>query len=122
MALAVTEAELQRILDDVAFTRSYGFRLQAIGDGECTLEVPFRTEFEHCAVLLIGEGMDIANSDPLLARGVAFKPMHRLCLQDRHELVTAIGDRRRDPFETQQGLRRSTRKSLRQVSSARHFA
>src|SRR6266853_886392 len=47
MALAVTEAELQRILDNVAFTRSYGFRLQAIGEGECTLEVPFRTDFER---------------------------------------------------------------------------
>jgi len=37
MTLAVTEAELRRLLEEVAFTRSYGFRLQAIGDGRCTL-------------------------------------------------------------------------------------
>jgi hypothetical protein len=55
MALAVTEAELQGILDDVAFTRSYGFRLQAIGDGECTLEVPFRTEFERPGGIVSGQ-------------------------------------------------------------------
>jgi len=55
MALAVTEAELQRILDNVAFTRSYGFRLQAIGEGECTLEVPFRTDFERPGGIVSGQ-------------------------------------------------------------------
>src|SRR3989454_10382950 len=47
MALAATEAELRGILEDVAFTRSYGFRLQAIDEGQCTLEVPFQAAFER---------------------------------------------------------------------------
>ena len=55
MALAVTGAELQRILDDVAFTRAYGFRLQALGDGECTLEDPFRTDFERPGGIVSGQ-------------------------------------------------------------------
>jgi acyl-coenzyme A thioesterase PaaI-like protein len=68
MALAVTEAELQGILDDVAFTRSYGFRLQAIGDGECTLEVLFRTEFERPGGIVSGQVfMAAADVDDVLA-------------------------------------------------------
>jgi len=41
MTLAVTEPELVHLLAEVPFTRSYGFRLQSIGDGECALYVPF---------------------------------------------------------------------------------
>lgn len=47
MDLAVTEGELHALLSEVAFTRQYGFRLHAIGDGECTLEVPFQELFER---------------------------------------------------------------------------
>ena len=45
--LAVTEAELQQLLRDVAFTRHYDFSLQALADGECTLNVPFQEAFER---------------------------------------------------------------------------
>ena len=97
MALAVTEAELQRILDDVAFTRSYGFRLQAIGDGECTLEVPFRTEFERPGGIVSGQ-VFMAAADVAMWLAI----MTRLGATDGS--VTAgmtsafLGAARREPF------------------------
>ena len=42
MTLAVTEQELVQLLAEVPFTRSYGFRLLSIGEGECALFVPFQ--------------------------------------------------------------------------------
>jgi uncharacterized protein (TIGR00369 family) len=97
MALAVTEAELQRILDDVAFTRSYGFRLQAIGDGECTLEVPFRTDFERPGGIVSGQ-VFVAAADVAMWLAI----MTRLGATDGS--VTAgmtsafLGAARREPF------------------------
>ena len=97
MALAVTEAELQRILDDVAFTRSYGFRLQAIGDGECTLEVPFRAEFERPGGIVSGQ-VFMAAADVAMWLAI----MTRLGATDGS--VTAgmtsafLGAARREPF------------------------
>ncbi|HKC98064.1 MAG TPA: PaaI family thioesterase, partial [Methylomirabilota bacterium] len=55
MALAATEAELQGILDDVAFTRSYGFRLHTIDVGRCTLAVPFQSAFERPGGIVSGQ-------------------------------------------------------------------
>src|SRR5262245_28576254 len=55
MALAATEAELSRILEEVAFTRSYGFRLHAIGEGLCTLDVPFQAAFERPGGIVSGQ-------------------------------------------------------------------
>jgi acyl-coenzyme A thioesterase PaaI-like protein len=55
MALAATKAELQSILEDVAFTRSYGFRLHAIGEGQCTLDVPFQAAFERPGGIVSGQ-------------------------------------------------------------------
>jgi len=55
MPLAVTESELRRLLEEVAFTRSYGFRLRAIGDGLCTLEVPFQATFERPGGIVSGQ-------------------------------------------------------------------
>lgn len=97
MALVVTEAELQRILDDVAFTRSYGFRLQAIGDGECTLEVPFRTDFERPGGIVSGQ-VFMAAADVAMWLAI----MTRLGATDGS--VTAgmtsafLGAARREPF------------------------
>jgi acyl-coenzyme A thioesterase PaaI-like protein len=54
MALAATKSELQRILDDVAFTRGYGFRLHSIAGGRCTLEVPFQPSFERPGGIVSG--------------------------------------------------------------------
>jgi len=55
MTLAVTEAELRRVLEQVAFTRAYGFQLHAIGAGECTLEVPFQVGFERPGGIVSGQ-------------------------------------------------------------------
>ena len=55
MDLAATEAELQRVLDQVAFARAYGFRLHAIAPGQCTLDVPFQTLFERPGGIVGGQ-------------------------------------------------------------------
>ena len=41
--MTVTREDLTRVLAG----GSYGFRVRASGDGECTLEVPFRPTFER---------------------------------------------------------------------------
>ena len=48
-------AELQRILTEVAFTRNYGFQVHSIGDGECTLAVPFQRAFERPGGIVSGQ-------------------------------------------------------------------
>jgi acyl-coenzyme A thioesterase PaaI-like protein len=55
MDLAATEAELQRVLDQVAFTRAYGFRVHAIARGQCTLDVPFQPLFERPGGIVGGQ-------------------------------------------------------------------
>jgi acyl-coenzyme A thioesterase PaaI-like protein len=55
MTLAVTDAELRRVLAEVAFTRAYGFRLEAIADGQCTLGVPFQAAFERPGGIVSGQ-------------------------------------------------------------------
>src|SRR5580698_9707256 len=55
MSLACTEPELKQLLDTVAFTRNYGFLLGNIGDGECTIEVPFQAAFERPGGVVSGQ-------------------------------------------------------------------
>ena len=55
MDLAVTQAELQRVLDEVPFTRAYGFRVHAIASGQCTLDVPFQPLFERPGGIVGGQ-------------------------------------------------------------------
>jgi uncharacterized protein (TIGR00369 family) len=55
MTLAVTEQELAQLLAEVPFTRSYGFRLQSIGEGECSLSVPFQPAFERPGGMVSGQ-------------------------------------------------------------------
>lgn len=55
MALAVSESELEELLSEVPFTRSYGFRLHSIADGECALAVPFQKEFERPGGIVGGQ-------------------------------------------------------------------
>lgn len=54
MPLAATETELRRLLEEVAFTRVYGFQLHSIADGQCTLEVPFQPLFERPGGIVSG--------------------------------------------------------------------
>ena len=55
MPLAVTEAELQKLLAETTFTRKYGFTLHSFADGECTLRVPFQEEFERPGGIVGGQ-------------------------------------------------------------------
>lgn len=47
MTLATNRPELKRWLASAAFNSYYRFRLREIGAGKCTIEVPFRDEFER---------------------------------------------------------------------------
>ena len=47
MTLATSRRELERWLASAAFNAYDQFRLLEIGAGECTIEVPFRVEFER---------------------------------------------------------------------------
>ena len=97
MALAVTEAELRRLLEDVAFTRAYGFRLHAIGDGQCTLEIPFRADFERPGGIVSGQ-VFMAAADVAMWLAIMTR------LGPRDGSVTAgmtsafLGAARREPF------------------------
>ena len=47
MTLATSRQELERWLAGAAFNAYYQFRVREISIGECTIEVPFRVEFER---------------------------------------------------------------------------
>lgn len=97
MALAVNDAELRRLLEEVAFTRAYGFRLHAIDDGQCTLEVPFQSHFERPGGIVSGQ-VFMAAADVAMWLAI----MTRLGSSDGS--VTAsmtsafLGAARREPF------------------------
>jgi acyl-coenzyme A thioesterase PaaI-like protein len=71
-SLAVTAPELHQLLHQVAFTRQYGFQLQAIADGVCTLYVPFQEVFERPGGIISGQvfmaAADVAMWLAILAR------------------------------------------------------
>ncbi len=52
--LAITEEELKAILAETPFCQTFGFRLDGIGPGECTLLVPFSEAFERPGPLVSG--------------------------------------------------------------------
>lgn len=54
MDLAVSERDLQDLLEASPFNRQYGFRVQAIGDGVCTVAVPFQFVYERPDGLISG--------------------------------------------------------------------
>ena len=47
MTLAANRGELERVLASSAFNAYYQFRVGEFTAGECTVEVPFRPEFER---------------------------------------------------------------------------
>jgi uncharacterized protein (TIGR00369 family) len=55
LKLACSEEELERLLGDVAFTKHFGFALQGIADGECSIRVPFQAAFERPGGLVSGQ-------------------------------------------------------------------
>jgi len=55
MALACSREELRQLLDDVTFTRNLGFRIDGIGEGQCTINVPFQEAFERPGGIVSGQ-------------------------------------------------------------------
>lgn len=47
MASAATAAQLQSLLDQAVFVAHYNFRVHAVGQGECTVHVPFAPGLER---------------------------------------------------------------------------
>src|SRR2546428_11857614 len=47
MTPATSRRELERWLATAAFNTYYRFRLREFGEGECTIDVPFRDEFKR---------------------------------------------------------------------------
>src|SRR5262249_57032761 len=97
MSPAVAAEELRALLSEVAFTRQYGFRLHAIGDGECTLEVPFQEPVERPGGRVSGQ-VFMAAADVAMWLAV----MTRLGAGDRSvtsDMSTAfLGAARREAF------------------------
>src|SRR5260370_18713779 len=54
MNLACDKKELEQLLADVAFTRSFGFGVNGIGDGQCSIDVPFQEAFERPGGIVSG--------------------------------------------------------------------
>jgi uncharacterized protein (TIGR00369 family) len=52
---SVTIEALQELLShEKAFTRPFSFRVESLGDGACTLDVPFRPEWERPGGIVSG--------------------------------------------------------------------
>jgi uncharacterized protein (TIGR00369 family) len=55
MSLACSEHDLQQLLATVAFTRNLGLVLLEIGDGRCSVDVPFQKAFERPGGIVSGQ-------------------------------------------------------------------
>lgn len=55
MSLACSADELEQLLNEVAFTRNFGFILHGIANGECSLDVPFQEAFERPGGIVSGQ-------------------------------------------------------------------
>ena len=54
MRLAATEGELRRVLHAAEFSRHYGFRLEAIGEGRSVIRAPFSRALERPGGMVSG--------------------------------------------------------------------
>jgi uncharacterized protein (TIGR00369 family) len=52
--LAATDQELAQILSTAAFAKVYGFKLYSLASGECTLDIPFRSDLERPGGIVAG--------------------------------------------------------------------
>lgn len=55
MELACSATELKELLHEVAFTRSFGFVLHEIADGQCSIDVAFQEAFERPGGIVSGQ-------------------------------------------------------------------
>jgi uncharacterized protein (TIGR00369 family) len=53
--LACSEQELKRLVAEVPFTRSLGFTLHEVAEGECSIDVPFQEAFERPGGIVSGQ-------------------------------------------------------------------
>jgi uncharacterized protein (TIGR00369 family) len=53
--LACSADELQQLLSEFAFTRNFGYVVRELGDGECSIDVPFQTDFERPGGIVSGQ-------------------------------------------------------------------
>ncbi len=51
------KAALQKILDESSFLRPYGFRVVAVGEEKCTLELPHKAELERPGGIINGPAL-----------------------------------------------------------------
>lgn len=54
MPHAVTPDEIRQLLKETAFAKLYGFQLLELGDGECSLTIPFQEAFERPGGIVSG--------------------------------------------------------------------
>jgi uncharacterized protein (TIGR00369 family) len=54
MSLAVTDAEIRQLLKETAFAKLYGFQLLELGDGQCSIAIPFQESFERPGGIVSG--------------------------------------------------------------------
>lgn len=52
--MKATAADLIGLLSEAGFNQAYGFTLESVADGECTLNVPFRPAFERPGGIVSG--------------------------------------------------------------------
>jgi uncharacterized protein (TIGR00369 family) len=52
--LACSELELERLLAEMPFIRSYRFALHGIADGQCSIDVPFQAALERPGGIVSG--------------------------------------------------------------------
>ena len=55
MDLACKKEDLEQLLAEVTFSRDFGFTVREIGDGECSIDVPFQEAFERPGGLVSGQ-------------------------------------------------------------------
>src|ERR1700728_1012639 len=55
MDLACSHTELEQLLANVTFTKNFRFALGHIGDGQCSINVPFQEEFERPGGIVSGQ-------------------------------------------------------------------
>lgn len=82
MPQACTRTQLERLLADIPFTSSMGLAVLEVGDGQCTLNVPFRATFERPGGIVSGQVL-------MAAADVAMWLAIKTCLGPEDESVTA---------------------------------
>ena len=71
----MSRAALARVLARARFSRSFGFRVEAVGAGTCTLRVPFRRRLERPGGVVAGPVL-MAAADAAVWLAILARPGH----------------------------------------------